>query len=292
MPRSLDHIVLAVADLDRARTRYEELGFTVAPEGLHPFGTHNACIFLSDDTFIEPLAIARRETCEAAIEEGNTFVARDHAFRFRRGLEGLSHLVIKSDDAAADHEAFRAAGMSDGDMVHFSRESKTPDGNVGEAAFALAFAGDRRAPDAGFFSCEVVKSPEIDRTALRTHPNGAIGLAEVAMSEETPSDFQYFLQNLLEQREMDNHSFGIELALHGSRVSVLTAAGMRAFNGLDVETADRGLIFRSYSVRVANLDRTIEHLETNGVDYVRVLDRVLVPPAPGQGSPILFEESK
>ena len=109
-PRLLDHLVLPVTDLATARERYAQLGFTVAADALHPFGTENACVFLADKTYLEPLGIAKREECEAAALAGNVFVARDQAYRFRRGHDGFSAVVLSSDDAAADHARFAQSG--------------------------------------------------------------------------------------------------------------------------------------------------------------------------------------
>ena len=44
MIRGIDHLVLCVRDLNRARRLYERLGFTVTPRALHPFGTGNHLI--------------------------------------------------------------------------------------------------------------------------------------------------------------------------------------------------------------------------------------------------------
>ena len=71
--RILDHAVLPVESLEVARARFSALGFTVAPDGVHPFGTENACIYLADGTFLEPLGIAQREDCEATARKGNVF---------------------------------------------------------------------------------------------------------------------------------------------------------------------------------------------------------------------------
>ncbi|TIX38964.1 MAG: VOC family protein, partial [Mesorhizobium sp.] len=57
-PHPLDHLVLPTASLDVARARLTLLGFTVAPTGIHPFGTENCCVFLTDGTYLEPLAVA------------------------------------------------------------------------------------------------------------------------------------------------------------------------------------------------------------------------------------------
>lgn len=289
IPRRLDHLVLPVSSVERARARYEALGFTVAPDGEHPFGTVNCCVFLANGVFLEPLAVAKREVCEAAIAAGNTFLRNDAAYRFRLDIEGFSHLVVGSNDADADHAAFEDTAMSDGPMVRFERRFATA-GGEGEAAFATAFAGDRRAPDAGFFACEVVRSPDVDRSALLQHPNGATAITETIMSEPNPSDFQYFLQSLLAQREMDNHSFGIEFALANAKVSVLTPAGMRAFCGFDAPTS-RGLLHQTFVVAVPRLDALRERLSERDIPAATVGRRLLVPWAPGQGANILFEEA-
>ena len=44
----VDHAVALVRDLDAARARYERLGFTVAPRGIHPpeLGTGNHTVML------------------------------------------------------------------------------------------------------------------------------------------------------------------------------------------------------------------------------------------------------
>ena len=65
-PATIDHLVLPVRDLDLARARYEALGFRVAAEARHPFGTENACIFLQDGTYLEPLALWRKSKPERA----------------------------------------------------------------------------------------------------------------------------------------------------------------------------------------------------------------------------------
>ena len=110
MKSSLDHLVMPTADLAVARARLNALGFTVAPEGVHPFGTANCCVYFPGGTFLEPLAVRDAEAVAAAIEGGNVFVARDRLFRAAQGDEGLSALVLATDDADADHERLVAQG--------------------------------------------------------------------------------------------------------------------------------------------------------------------------------------
>ncbi len=154
----------------------------------------------------------------------------------------------------------------------------------------LAFAGDPRAPDAGFFSCETRNAPKVDQSVLKTHANGATGLLEVVMSEPNPTDFQYFLQSFLNQREVDSDSFGMSLETQQGAVTVLTPDGMEALFGMQVERHERGLLLQGYVVAVTNLEKTAAMLERNGVATSRKAGRLIVAPADGQGCFVAFAE--
>lgn len=287
--RALDHLVLPVIDIDVSRRRYQQLGFTVAPDGRHPFGTENCCIFFKDGTFLEPLGIAQRETCEAKAIKGNTFVANDQTYRFRRGEEGFSHLVIKSDDAKSDHALFKDHGISGGRMVRFSRRFKGADGTDNKVAFALAFAADQRSPDSGFFTCQVVTSAKTDRSQLHKHENGVVGLKEVILSEVNPTDFQYFFQTYLNQREMDVDSFGMTFDAAGSKVTVLTPDGMSAFYGMDCRRQERGMVFEAFVLAVKDLQKTAELLTNRQIEFATRNNRLMIPPSDGQGTTLILE---
>ena len=57
MSLALDHIVIAVADLDRAMADYRALGFQVLPGGQHPGRTsHNALVVFADGAYLELIA--------------------------------------------------------------------------------------------------------------------------------------------------------------------------------------------------------------------------------------------
>ena len=284
-------MVLPVADLTAARARLEALGFTVAPEARHPFGTKNACVYLADDTFLEPLAVAEREICEAEARAGNAFVARDQAFRFRNGGEGFSALVFGSDDAASDDRAFREAGISGGTPLEFSRTFTGLSGERGEAAFHLAFAADLRAPDVFFFTCQRVRHPVVDRRGLERHANGVGGISLVMLVEENPSDFQYLLQQVVGEREVVSNSFGITLPAANGRVGALTPEGVRAYLGEAPAFAGRGLRLAGIVFRTTEPGLVERVLKANGVAYHLRNGRIVVPRAPGQGAIFAFEET-
>ncbi len=288
-PRPVDHLVLPTADLAIAQARLQQLGFTVAPVGVHPFGTENVCIFFGDNSFLEFLAVGQRETCEEEARKGNVFVARDQAYRFRNGQEGFSALVMGSEDAKADHQAFVEAGISAGNILDFSRPFILPDGKEDRAAFRLAFAADLRAPDVFFFTCERVNAPKVDRNVLLQHANGATALREVVLSEVNPTDFQYPLQEVLNQRNVNAHSFGMDIAAENANVTVLTPSGLQAFFGIEASTTERGLRLQAFVVGVRDLAAVESLLISNNIPIEKRGSRLIVQKAPGQGAAIAFE---
>jgi hypothetical protein len=289
--RLLDHVVLAATDLATVRLRLGQLGFSVAPEARHPFGTENACVFLADGTYLEPLAIASREECEASAKAGNVFVARDQAYRFRHGTEGLEAVVFKTEDADGDHAAFQAEGLSAGAMLEFSRPMKLPDGGEHTASFKLAFAADLRSPDFYAFTCQRINVPAMTQSQLTQHENGVLGIAQVVLSEANPSDFQYFLQTIAGQREVVATSFGLELQTANAKLSVMTGAALALHFGQNLCSHSRGLRGRAIVFSVRSLADVASLLRENSVECQTSGNRIVVAPQPGQGVIFAFEET-
>ena len=289
IPRPLDHLVLPTHDLAAAQLRHELLGFVVAPKGVHPFGTENACVYLADGTFLEPLAIGQREAAEAASLGGNVFTARDAAFRFRKGHEGFSAIVLGSEDAAGDHTQFERAGISAGKILDFGRDFVGQDGKAARMDFRLAFAADLRSPDSFFFTCQRINVPKADRSKLTGHENGAVSVKTVLMSEPNPTDFQYLLQETANQRDVEAHSFGMDLKTGAVTLSVLTHPGLKAFYDLDTHGDRRGILMRGIVFGVSDIAKTKYLLTSRAVPFVEKAGKLIVKPVTGQGAAYVFE---
>ncbi len=290
-PRPIDHLVLPVSDLGWARARLTELGFTVAKDARHPFGTENCCVFLADGSYLEPLGIANREECEEAARGGNVFVARDQAFRFRRGLEGFSGIAMASGDAWEDDQRYTDAGLSGGEVLEFSRDMLLPDGTSATGSFRLAFAADLRSPDFFFFASQRILPLPADRKSLEAHENGVVALSEVVLSEQNPTDFQYLVQEAADERAVEALSFGMSVDTPRGRITVLNDAGLDGFYGIaPVAGTDRGLKGRAVVFRVENRAECERLLTKRGVAFQKRDNRLLVPPAPGQGVHFVFGE--
>jgi catechol 2,3-dioxygenase-like lactoylglutathione lyase family enzyme len=288
--RAIDHAVLPVESLETARERWTALGFTVAADAQHPFGTENSCIYFSDGTFLEPLAVAQREDCEATALKGNVFTARDQAFRFRNGEDGFAALAFATQDAGRDHKAFRKAGFSAGKKLAFSRKFTGANGKKDKAAFLLAFAADLRSPDTLFFTCERVAVPKVGRAGLQKHENGVSGIVEVVLSEPNPTDFQYLMQEVVNNRDDEAHSFGLEIASANGSVNVLTPEGLSVHFGVERNSAERGLRLEGLTLSVPSIETLVERLAAASVGFREMHGRVIVDSAPGQGCFLAFQE--
>jgi hypothetical protein len=288
--RALDHLVLPVTDLATARARLTRLGFTVAADARHPFGTENACVYFSDRTYLEPLAVADAEGHAVSARSGNQFTARDLAFRFRNGVEGLSGMALGTGDADADHAAFAKAGLSAGEQLRFSRIMKLPDGSEVEPQFTLSFATDLRSPDFHAFTCERANLPPVDRSALELHANGVTGLARVVLSEQEPRAFSDYLQAVTgrEPRAIGDRRLAIDIA--ACLLEVLDPASLKSELGVP-RSSERGLRGEAVIFRVGDLSATGRLLSQNGVNHVRSSgSMILVPHEPGQGTLFAFSE--
>jgi hypothetical protein len=292
MQHPLDHLVLPVTNIDLAREPLGRLGFTVAAEGRHPFGTVNACVFFADKTYLEPLGVASAKECEESVRHGNVFVARDQAFRFRCGNDGFSAAAFSTDDADADHAHFVRARKSGGAMLEFSRLIKMPDGSQSTGTFKLAFAADLRAPDFFLFDCQRINASPADRSALEKHTNGATGISEMVLSAPEPEAFGSFLQLAVSTTEIERTPFGVAIAAANVRISLLSPEGMEAYFDSVPLTVDKGLRGSAIVFRTTDLAVTEALLADNGMPYTRKNNRILVKPAPGQGAIFAFEETR
>ena len=283
--RPLDHLVLPVVRLDDARARLGALGFTVAPQGTHPFGTVNACVFLADGTFLEPLAVGDAVMVFNAMQAGNAFISGDAAYRQALGGNGFSALVLASDDADADDAVFHAAGISGGKRLDFSRPFRTPSGDEAVASFRLAFATDGH-DTRYFFTCERVNPPRVDRSELEAHANGVTGIRSVLATDSDPASQKAFWEAFTGAKPIADGDT-LTVPLPNAAVKIVPPEKTPLLEGVIQAPGDR-LVAITFAV--ADLDRTVALLEERSIGYSRDGGRVLVDPRPGQGATFIFEE--
>jgi hypothetical protein len=279
--RAIDHLVLPVTTLNLARARLTALGFTVAPDALHPFGSGNCCVYFKNRTYLEPITVIDRAAADLAAANGNVFIRRLKRFAERRKGEGFAMLALATEDAPSDVLAFQKLDLSQGELFEFRRKAEMPDGSEAEIGVKLAYASHADAPDALFFTCQRLGSETLFQPEYVEHPNGARGICAAAAVAENPADFHILLTAATGQRELRTTSFGVEATVDGQEILILTPAGFRARYGVEPPDPRRGLLLAAFDVSVSDLDAAAAIV---GPDAERREDRVVVRPAPGLGA--------
>ena len=155
MITGIDHLVIAVKDLEAATRAYGELGFTVVPGGRHPVGTYNTLIAFPDGSYLELIGFYRDNPDHrwwAALQRGG----------------GLVDYCLQTDDLMGDTRAFRDAGVDIADPVSQSRVR--PDGYQLRWVFSLA-RGPHRGVGPFLINDETPRSPEATTKAPGPRPS-------------------------------------------------------------------------------------------------------------------------
>jgi catechol 2,3-dioxygenase-like lactoylglutathione lyase family enzyme len=188
--RSIDHVVVAVRDLDQATQRYQALGFTLTPRAMHDerMGTSNRLAQFAAKNFIELLEVDRPDTLmrHDFAASPPLFSFGDHNRMAVKDHEGASMLVFATDDAEADTARFAAAGLPTFAPFSFERRATLPDGAQVTLAFSLAFVRSPQMPRVGFFACENRSQQYFWKPAYQSHANGATGITAAYLSSPDP----------------------------------------------------------------------------------------------------------
>lgn len=231
MTRGIDHLVVAVRDLDRAAAAYEANGFTLTPRARHPWGTENRLVQL-DGAFIELLTVPAGVDIAAPGKGSFSFGGFNRDFLSRH--EGASMLVLDSVDPVSDRAGFATAGLKVFEPFGFEREAIGPDGQVRKVSFDLTFTADPDAPALGFFTCRNRYPENFWKPEYQTHGNGAQSLAEVILVAGDPADHHVFLEAFTGVRELRATSLGIECKTARGLISILSPVAYEGLYGLPV----------------------------------------------------------
>ena len=283
LPKSLDHLVLPVASLETARTRLTALGFTVAPDGHHPFGTSNACVFFYDDTYFEPLAIGDREIYQQEVERGNGFLRRDQLYRETNGENGFSLIALTSIDANAERERHLALGYECGPMVSFRRDVEQPDGSNKQISINLFITSTENSPSLALFSCQWLSKKIID-DALKTHANGVVEISSIAMLADAASN-GYFT-NIAGQFQPDTQ----KIKLDNAKLKLMSADELNQAYDIKIDDNTSGARALAVDLVVSDIFYTAVVLRISGIASKQIGNRLVVAPADGQGYTIAFIE--
>lgn len=273
----VDHAVALVRDLDAARVRYERLGFTVAPRGVHPreLGTGNHTVMFERE-YLELMGVLAPTDANA---------------RYRSALaqrEGLAALALQTTSADAVVAEMTAAGIAIDAPIDFARPVVLSDGIRTQAAFRTAHFANGTAPGFHVFCCEHRTRHVTWRPELLHHANGAVAIEHVLAVSDDPHAAAAACARLFA---------GTPIASDGGTVVVDTGnatirfhsprALAERFAGVDLGgAAAAGLV--GLSLRTTSLADARAALAAGGVRATETADGIAVAPGDACGVLLVF----
>lgn len=274
--RGIDHLVIAVDDLSAARDRYSSLGFLTTPLGRHPWGTANHLVQFPRN-FIELLGIDDPSLLVPMSDEHFSFGA--HNERFLRRRQGMSMLVLSTEDARADADDWRARGLHVYAPFHWSRSATLPDGSETTVAFTLTFVTDPLMPEIAFFSCQQHNPGMFWKPEYQAHDNGATGISGVTLVTEDPSRHASFVEDLFGDGEARVEPDGVRVDTANGVIRIQSPDAFAArFPDAGPAADPGGGALLAATVTVADGDQGAAWLESNGIPCSRGDGSVYVTP--------------
>ena len=170
----IDHTLIGVRDLEKARASYAGLGFTPCPRGSHiGWGTANYCLMFPDD-YVEILSIV----------DPSQFTNNLDAFLAKR--EGLMGLAWATRDGNAVKAELERAGIAADGPKDLKRRLELPEGTV-LPEFKLVYPSPGATPSLASFVCQHLTPDLLRRPEWLAHPNGANGLVGITVAVEDSS---------------------------------------------------------------------------------------------------------
>lgn len=257
----IDHVVVAVNDLDAACDAFARMGFVVTPRGHHSLGSQNHCVMFGDD-YVELLAVP---TPHPATRPFSDFLAAG---------DGLAAIALRTDSAAGARAELLEAGFAPAEPVEFSRPVAPPAGvpaALRDARFRIVQLAAEHTPGARMFACEHLTRDAVWRPEYSAHANGAVGLAAVALVAPEVAAAAQAYARLFDSpvRPIDE---GLLVETGGAPIAIVTGQALaRRLRGVRL-SARAAPVVAALFIRVADRDAAADALAAGGMAAARLPD--------------------
>jgi catechol 2,3-dioxygenase-like lactoylglutathione lyase family enzyme len=285
MTRRIDHLVVAVRDLDQAGSFYQRLGFQVGSRNRHPWGTENRIIQFPG-SFIELITVG--EGAAISPHQASAFSFGAFVQDYLRAREGLAMLVLDSQDAKADAALFAEKGIGSFEPFHFERTGRRPDGSETRVAFTLAFTSAERSPKAAFFVCQQHYPENFWNPEFQRHDNQATRISSVTLAAPELEQLRGFLTAFTGVQPGSPDGDDLSFRLEGGHIDVLTPDDAAEIYG-SIEAELDQPSFVAFAIRVEDIQRQARWLDAAEIPYQHIGSRLIVPASAAFGAAIAFE---
>jgi catechol 2,3-dioxygenase-like lactoylglutathione lyase family enzyme len=271
----LDHIGVAVRDLDLAAAAYRRLGFRLTEKSEHvvpgpdgtlvPAGTGNHCFILTQG-YVELIAVTRPGYTGGLLQ----------SLAHHEGLHLVSVGAKSADDVRSLFERTTGAGSK--------RQLKRPFRESGRdfvAQFALVDPAAGSAPGINLFAIEHLTRDAIWQPQLCEHPNGATALVSVTLCATDADAYRARIAKVL-----DAPISGSQIVLTRGAIAVeLPGALAQRFPGAALPPGPSAV---AMTIAVRDLATAAAWLDSHGVASTRESARLWVAPQFAYGAIVEF----
>jgi hypothetical protein len=204
----LDHIPIAVKNLDAAKVAFEKVGFTVTPRGVHVgWGTANHLIVLQDQ-YIELVG---------AFGQGADNRIWD---QYAQTSEGVWELGFKTSGARKLYQELTEAGVPMDAPYDYSRPIHL-EGRDSSVDFVVCYVGTALSLPTRAFLCEHKSPRSIWRLDWTCHANGCRRVLRVDVAATDPGRAADHYSRLMQGRPEKIEDNGMSICTSNTEIRIL-----------------------------------------------------------------------
>jgi catechol 2,3-dioxygenase-like lactoylglutathione lyase family enzyme len=274
----IDHVIIAVRDLERARHGWSRLGFSLTPRGRHlGQGTANHCIMFKNE-FVELLGI---------VDPGDN-VERLAAFLARR--EGARNVAFAPAGSAEDaRSALLERGLHPSEVAVLGRQMELAAGPVIPRFGLIGWAAEDTPGLPESFVCAHLTPELMRRPEWLVHPNGAEGLRGIHVLVEHTAPLLPAYDRLVGIQHVTTTD--TIAAVHVGRHRIVFSTPddfvtMHPGIALDPDFPVPGIV--ALDLGIAGRDGTADYFAQRQIAFDELSDGTLIVPASEANGAILF----
>ena len=277
----IDHVIVAVRDLEQARRVWERLGFSFSPRGRHiGQGTANYCIMFAGD-FLELLGIVDPDD------------RVQHLAAFLSQREGPRAVAFAPQGAPEEvRSALLERQLHASEPRALGRRMELPEGAV-EPRFNLIGLAPEDTPGLpDSFICAHLTPALMRRPEWLAHPNGAIGLRAVHVLVESTAPLLPAYDRLFGIVQVTTTDAVAVVHIGRQRLVFSTPDDFQTMHpGIEIDPGFSPPGIAALELGVERLQRTIDHLTQQRVAFDEMPGGALAVPArEANGAVLLFSE--
>src|SRR3984893_13848589 len=273
----IDHVIVGVRDLERARMGWIRLGFMLTPRGRHlGQGTANCSIMFARD-YLELLGFVERDDYAHRLE---AFLAQ------REGAMSVAFARQGSAEQAA--AALATRGLHPSEPRALGRQLEMPEGTV-VPRFSLLTLPPEETPALDCFLCGHLTPELVRRPEWLAHPNGVTGLRGIhILAEETASLLPAY-DRLFGMHEVTTTDAVASVRAGPYRLLFSTPDDFATMHpGIDLDPDFPLPGIAALELAIARRDATADYLTQWQIAYDEMPDGSLAIPAKAATGTILF----